>query len=475
MAGYGIRPALNAAGTAIADDWSANQPAFAQAMGADQRAATARSNANAAQWGSLGRGISDFLFSAKGFQPGKKAIPPAPGGIPYAPNASYNAMAGIPNSQSAAATTTATTPDPQQFNMTAPAVEVKIKSGGADGVGGSGGKGGSGGGGTTKVPQRIEQKDDYEILQDAIKAKADAMAKEQRDGVGAMRDRLGTTLQQEMGLDLTPLMALADQWTGSNLAQSYNPESIDQKKNEIAIMQKAIQDQLAGASETELAAMQNYAKGSMDLRKVQNDELNQAEQLKLDKERNAIAWAELDEKRAKAGGDIKEPEWMAGLFGHRMNDADTALKDIYSNDKLLARATNWSSIGNKLRPDFTKDTEQLRIENAERNFITAVLRKESGASISEGEYAEAEKLYFPRPGDKPDNIAQKNAARARAIEGFRLASGGAWGRFKKSKTAATAGPTRTGDVAGGDDTPLEALLAAKARRTAAATAVPNGG
>lgn len=59
-------------------------------------------------------------------------------------------------------------------------------------------------------------------------------------------------------------------------------------------------------------------------------------------------------------------------------------------------------------------------------FINAVLRKESGAAISDSEYKRAENMYFPKRTDKPDVAKQKAAARQRAIESMRAESQGAY-------------------------------------------------
>ena len=48
---------------------------------------------------------------------------------------------------------------------------------------------------------------------------------------------------------------------------------------------------------------------------------------------------------------------------------------------------------------------------AERNFINAVLRRESGAVISPEEFKNARQQYIPQPGDSPQVIAQKKRNR----------------------------------------------------------------
>lgn len=70
-----------------------------------------------------------------------------------------------------------------------------------------------------------------------------------------------------------------------------------------------------------------------------------------------------------------------------------------------------NAVGNAFVSD---DIRQLR--QAERNFETAVLRRESGAAISASEFATDEKKYFPRPGDDAKTLEQKKQARQAAIK-----------------------------------------------------------
>jgi len=67
--------------------------------------------------------------------------------------------------------------------------------------------------------------------------------------------------------------------------------------------------------------------------------------------------------------------------------------------------------------------EQQQNEQARRNFVSAVLRKESGAAISPKEYAEEERKYFPQLGDSPAVIKQKQDARQLAIKALESQAG----------------------------------------------------
>ena len=63
---------------------------------------------------------------------------------------------------------------------------------------------------------------------------------------------------------------------------------------------------------------------------------------------------------------------------------------------------------------------------AKEDFITAVLRKESGAAISVSEFKKEDRKYFPQPGEGKDVIEQKRRARQRALESMKALSGPAY-------------------------------------------------
>jgi len=66
---------------------------------------------------------------------------------------------------------------------------------------------------------------------------------------------------------------------------------------------------------------------------------------------------------------------------------------------------------------------QQMYEQAKKNFITAVLRKESGASIAPSEFATEEKKYFPQAGESDKVIAQKQRAREIAVQAMKIQAG----------------------------------------------------
>jgi hypothetical protein len=144
------------------------------------------------------------------------------------------------------------------------------------------------------------------------------------------------------------------------------------------------------------------------------------------------------------GTALTESQGNATAFGMRMKDSHTALKDLESKgetgtgiiggttgavvglvpfigDKLTSGVDNIFNVLPSVLGGYS--AEQQQVLNGRINFITAVLRKESGAAISPGEFVTAEKLYFPRPGDTATVVKQKQNARELAIKAMEIQAG----------------------------------------------------
>jgi hypothetical protein len=77
-------------------------------------------------------------------------------------------------------------------------------------------------------------------------------------------------------------------------------------------------------------------------------------------------------------------------------------------------------------PNATQSEKDQKYRQAQRQFTESHLRPESGAAISETEYANDAKTYFAQPGDTPSTLAQKRAARAVILEGMKTEAGAAY-------------------------------------------------
>jgi len=71
---------------------------------------------------------------------------------------------------------------------------------------------------------------------------------------------------------------------------------------------------------------------------------------------------------------------------------------------------------------FTSPNFQIA-KQAQADFINAVLRRESGAVISDSEFENAAKQYFPQPGDGPKVLEQKRQNREITLLGFEREAG----------------------------------------------------
>jgi hypothetical protein len=110
-------------------------------------------------------------------------------------------------------------------------------------------------------------------------------------------------------------------------------------------------------------------------------------------------------------------------YANRLNSANSTFDTLevkgHTTPGLYDRAVeNVPVLGNYLTSDEHKSMEQ-----AQREFITAQLRRESGAAISESEFETARKLYFPQPGDPPGIIAQKRRSREMAVGNMAQSAG----------------------------------------------------
>jgi hypothetical protein len=126
-----------------------------------------------------------------------------------------------------------------------------------------------------------------------------------------------------------------------------------------------------------------------------------------------------------------EYQAKAAGFGARAEQADkiiTSLNGKYSPAAVNSKTSMDSTplVGGMLggiSNKFVLSSQDQKAEQAQRDFINAVLRQESGAAIAASEFDNAAKQYFNQPGDGPDVIAQKDQNRKLAIQGFKNSGG----------------------------------------------------
>lgn len=98
-------------------------------------------------------------------------------------------------------------------------------------------------------------------------------------------------------------------------------------------------------------------------------------------------------------------------------------------NKLEGQISQMSAVGlgtQRILPDILKSGTMKSQTQAERNFLNATLRRESGAVISPTEFEEGRKQYFPQPGDTEDVLKQKKQNREIVMKTFIKGAGTAY-------------------------------------------------
>ncbi len=116
--------------------------------------------------------------------------------------------------------------------------------------------------------------------------------------------------------------------------------------------------------------------------------------------------------------EVQAKDFTYAQRGSNSNDIINSLQDKIVNMDALTYTLQKKAETNDISNQYvSNDIRQLR--QAERDFATAILRRESGAAISTGEFNTVEAQYFPRPGEDAQTIAQKAALRDTAINSFK--------------------------------------------------------
>ncbi len=175
----------------------------------------------------------------------------------------------------------------------------------------------------------------------------------------------------------------------------------------------------------------------------QSSEKHAADQSLLPMQKDKMQ-ADTELARAQAanlagGGKPTAEQSKAATFAKRMEQAEQVFDGLVQGG--FDRTSTKQGV-RSLLPSALQSSELQQQEQAERNFINAVLRRESGAAISPKEFENAQKQYFPRAGDSPEVTAQKKANRAQAMQGIGAEAGEK--ALEKVPVVATPAPTAPG-------------------------------
>lgn len=114
----------------------------------------------------------------------------------------------------------------------------------------------------------------------------------------------------------------------------------------------------------------------------------------------ANAYSEINARNNPAPKPQTQAQVVAQGYAQRANAANATIS------KLGGQFTDTFAIGGSL-PTILQSPDRQAYEQAKREFINAVLRPESGASISPSEFDSAAKEYFPQQGDSTSAVYNK--------------------------------------------------------------------
>ena len=202
--------------------------------------------------------------------------------------------------------------------------------------------------------------------------------------------------------DANAVLSAKTQAAGQGITQQNNLANQDLDRQQFGFQQSKFDKELGFNREKESFNQKNeIAKFGLDQQKRQ-DSLNQ--------KTSGKAPTEFQGKSALYANRAQEAEDILSNLDY--SPAALGTKDALSHTPLIGGVLG--AVGNTMMSDTNQKAEQ-----AQRNFVNAILRQESGAVISPSEFENAKKQYFPSVGDSDAVKEQKAQNRRVAIESIK--------------------------------------------------------
>lgn len=274
-------------------------------------------------------------------------------------------------------------------------------------------------------------------------------------------DRVGAVAQVLGGVNDQTSYDQAKQWAVqnvgpdavANLPQQYDPQLIAQKRTEALTAEQQLADQHKNVSDalqaSQFAETQRHNQTD-EGNTVRGQNMTAATEMRGQNYRaqdydpkaglivNKVTGqatpviGQNGQPVAAPSQNLTDSQGAATAFGARAQDSQRILQQLESggvtNGGRIQQAVSGvpvigTALGSAVNALGVNTDQQQSYQQAKQNFISANLRKESGAAISPEEFRTEEVKYFPQPGDGAEVIAQKARSRDLAIQGLLAEAG----------------------------------------------------
>lgn len=122
--------------------------------------------------------------------------------------------------------------------------------------------------------------------------------------------------------------------------------------------------------------------------------------------------------KTAADKPLTDAQSKAALFGSRMQASNEVLNSLETDGTTTSIPGARAGFGVGAVLNTMSTSKQQQLNQAKRDFVNAVLRRESGAVIADSEFSNADQQYFPQVGDSKEVKLQKKNNRELAIRGI---------------------------------------------------------
>ncbi len=172
------------------------------------------------------------------------------------------------------------------------------------------------------------------------------------------------------------------------------------------------------AQEQQFARQGDYVQANAYRQKALEAEAKWASTLQQKQAEIGMQGAEAD--RQQAGKTMNNEQSLSATFADRMSQSNAIIDKVgpalgdFKSRSLDSKVLGVGVPG----ANYMVSDEYRQARQARDNFINSQLRRESGAAIAPSEYENADRQYFPQPGDDPTTLANKARNRQAAVEGM---------------------------------------------------------